>query len=172
MLSSTYSLRFWPLLYARSSSSLAYGSSSSIVNVICRDQNRRLKGYSLIAQRGGAEKKLHNLFPARPAGGFCCGETGLTDALRSPLIHDFSRLGYPSASYCSEFSSRWSICSPIGSLRPLIHSVISCGLTPSILARSCCRIPWSAHHGCIRLMISLVRLPTPQIVSEYTISVK
>jgi hypothetical protein len=28
-------------------------------------------------------------------GGFCCGETGLTDALRSPLIHNFSRLGYP-----------------------------------------------------------------------------
>src|SRR5258708_1624597 len=35
-------LTVWPLLYARSSSSLAYGSSSSIVNFIGRDQNRRV----------------------------------------------------------------------------------------------------------------------------------
>src|SRR5260221_11018741 len=42
MLSSTYSLTVWPLLYARSSSSSAYGSSSSIVNFIGRDQNRRI----------------------------------------------------------------------------------------------------------------------------------
>jgi hypothetical protein len=38
-----------------------------------------------------SREKLYNLSPFRP-GGF------LTDALRSPLIHNFSRLGHPGAS--------------------------------------------------------------------------
>ena len=49
MLSSRYSLRVWPLLYARSSSSLAYGSSSSIVNFIGRDQKDRILRVLFIA---------------------------------------------------------------------------------------------------------------------------
>jgi hypothetical protein len=50
----------------------------------------------------GAEKKLPLAQEPLPgsfcAGGFCCAEAGLTDALRSPLIHDFLGLGNPSAS--------------------------------------------------------------------------
>jgi hypothetical protein len=45
------------------------------------------------AIEGGAGKKLRNLFPTRPAEFLLYEKSVLTDALRSPLIHNFSRLG-------------------------------------------------------------------------------
>src|SRR5260221_985204 len=72
-LASTYSLTVWPLLNARNSSSLAYGSSSSIANFICKRSESSADGVFLNRARAEPRKScllLRNLFPARPAGGF------------------------------------------------------------------------------------------------------
>ena len=51
---------------------------------------------------------LRNLFPARCAGGFCCGETGSTDCTSVAAYSQFSRLGHPSASIFAGSDCRWS----------------------------------------------------------------
>jgi hypothetical protein len=63
---------------------------------------RSERSWGILARRflregddGGAEKKLPLAQEPLPgsscAGGFCYVETGLTDALRSSLIHNFSK---------------------------------------------------------------------------------
>jgi hypothetical protein len=103
MLSSRYSLRVWPLLYARSSSSLAYGSSSSIVNFIGRDQNRRILRILFMRSGGatgsGGRAGKSCASSSRPVLlNFCCMRNRFNRRTLFAAYSQLARIGHPSAS--------------------------------------------------------------------------
>jgi hypothetical protein len=96
-------LRVWPLLYARSSSSLAYGSSSSIVNFISRDQNRRI--LRILFMRSGGEREAvvepgkSCATSSRPVLlNFCCMRNRFNRRTLFAAYSQLARIGHPSAS--------------------------------------------------------------------------